>query len=156
MLRTETEVTETAPLTEAYSDAGALPYMGPEQVKGHKPDERADLWSAGVVLYEMSTGNHPFRDAMGTRLIAAILEQPPVPPLVANPRISEGLERVIPRALQKDPRERYQSAGDVRIDLANLATGTMPIYPRQKSSPDWWRWLAIAMAAVVVAGLALH
>jgi tetratricopeptide (TPR) repeat protein len=153
MLRTETEVTETAPLTETYSDAGTLPYMGPEQVKGHKPDERADLWSAGVVLYEMSTGKHPFRDAMGARLIAAILEQPPEPPRVANPKISEGLERVILRALQKDPRERYQSAGDLRIDIANLATGTIPIYPRQVSSPNWRRWLAIAMAAVVVAGL---
>jgi tetratricopeptide (TPR) repeat protein len=153
MLRTETEVTATAALTETYSDAGTLPYMGPEQVKGHTPDERADLWSAGVVLYEMSTGKHPFGDAMGARLIAAILEQPPVPPRVANPKISEGLERVILRALQKDPRERYQSAGDLRIDLENLATGTIPIYPRQVSSPNWWRWLAIAMAAVVVAGL---
>jgi tetratricopeptide (TPR) repeat protein len=153
MLRTETEVTETAPLTETYSEAGTVPYMGPEQVKGHTPDERADLWSAGVVLYEMSTGKHPFPDAMGARLIAAILEQPPVPPRVANPKISEGLERVILRALQKDPRERYQSAGDLRIDIANLATGTIPIYPRQVSSPNWRRWLAIAMAAVVVAGL---
>jgi tetratricopeptide (TPR) repeat protein len=153
MLRTETEATETAPLTETYSEAGTLPYMGPEQVKGHTPDERADLWSAGVVLYEMSTGKHPFRDAKGARLIAAILEQSPVPPRVANPRISEGLERVILRALQKDPKERYQSAGDLRIDLANLATGTIPIYPRQVSSPNWWRWLAIAIAAVVVAGL---
>jgi tetratricopeptide (TPR) repeat protein len=152
MLRTETEVTETAPLTETYSDAGTLPYMGPEQVKGHTPDERADLWSAGIVLYEMSTGKHPFRDAMGTRLIAAILEQQPVPPRVANPKISEGLERVILRALQKDPRERYQSAGDLRIDLANLATGTMPIYPRHASSPNWRRWLAMAIAALVVAG----
>jgi tetratricopeptide (TPR) repeat protein len=153
MLRTEIEVTETAPLTETYSGAGTLPYMGPEQVRGHTPDERADLWSAGVVLYEMSTGKHPFGDAMGASLIAAILEQPVVPPRVANPKISEGLERVILRALQKDPRERYQSAGDLRIDLANLATGTIPIYPRQVSSPNWWRWLAIAMAAVVVAGL---
>jgi len=153
MLRTEIEVTETAPLTETYSGAGTLPYMGPEQVRGHTPDERADLWSAGVVLYEMSTGKHPFGDAMGARLIAAILEQPLVRPRVANPKISEGLERVILRALQKDPRERYQSAGDLRIDLANLATGTIPIYPRQVSSPNWWRWLAIAMAAVVVAGL---
>jgi len=153
MLRTETEVTETAPLTETYSDAGTLPYMGPEQVKGHTPDERADLWSAGVVLYEMSTGKHPFRDAIGARLIAAILEQPPVPPRVANPKISEGLERIILRALQKDPKERYQSAGDLRIDLANLATGTTPIYPRQVLLPNWWRWRAIALAALVVAGL---
>ncbi len=154
MLRTEAGVSETAPLTETYSDAGTLPYMGPEQVKGRTPDERADLWSAGVVLYEMSTGKHPFGDTTGARLIAAILEREPVPPRAANAKISEGLERIILRALQKDPKERYQSAGDLRIDLANLATGTMPVYPRPASSPKWLRWLAIAMAAVVVFGVA--
>jgi|HubBroStandDraft_1064217.scaffolds.fasta_scaffold10026_3 serine/threonine protein kinase/tetratricopeptide (TPR) repeat protein len=153
MLRTETEVSETAPLTETYADAGTLPYMGPEQVKGHTPDERADLWSAGVVLFEMSTGKHPFGDSSGARLIAAILEQAPVPPHVANSKISEGLERIILRALQKDPKERYQSAGDLRIDLANLATGTAPIYPSRAPSRNW-RWPAIiALASVfIVAG----
>jgi len=124
-------VTATAPLTEAYSDAGTLPYMAPEQVKGHKPDARADVWSAGAVLYEMSTGKRPFGDLIGAPLIAAILERGPVPPREVNSKISEGLERVILRALQKDPKERYQSAGDLRIDLSNLATGTAPIYPRQ-------------------------
>jgi eukaryotic-like serine/threonine-protein kinase len=155
MLRTETEVSETAPLTDTYSDAGTLSYMGPEQVKGHTPDERADLWSAGVVLYEMSTGKHPFGNATGAHLIAAILEQAPVSPRVANSKISEGLERVILRALQKDPKERYQSAGDLRIDLANLATGTAPIYPQQVPSSNWWRWLAIAMVALMVAGFGI-
>jgi tetratricopeptide (TPR) repeat protein/TolB-like protein len=153
MLRTETEMSETAPLTESYSDAGTLPYMGPEQVKGHTPDERADLWSAGIVLYEMSTGKTPFGNSTGAHLIAAILEQAPVLPRVANSKISEGLERVILRALQKDPKERYQSAGDLRIDLANLATGTTPVYPRQVSLPNSWLWLAIAILTAVVIGL---
>jgi len=150
MLRVETEVTATAPLTEAYSDAGTLPYMAPEQVKGLKPDARADVWSAGAVLYEMSTGKRPFGDLMGAPLIAAILEQAPVPPREVNSKISEGLERVILRALQKDPKERYQSAGDLRIDLANLATGTAPIYPGQVRSSSWQRWLLIAAAVVFV------
>lgn len=150
MLRNGAEVGETAPLTETYSDAGTLPYMGPEQVKGHTPDERADLWSAGIVLYEMSTGKHPFRGSTGTRLIAAILEQAPVPPREANSKISEGLERIILRTLQKDPKERYQSAGDLRIDLANLATGTAPIYPKQVSARGGRRWLPIIIAAAVV------
>lgn len=154
MLRTAVEVSETAPLTETYSDAGTLPYMGPEQLKGHTPDERADLWSAGVVLYEMSTGKHPFGDSTGTRLIAAILEQTPVPPRVANSKISEGLERIILRAMQKDPKERYQSAGDLRIDLANLATGTMPIYLGPTPLPNWRHWLPIiVLAAVVLVGV---
>ncbi|MFZ0686126.1 MAG: tetratricopeptide repeat protein [Terriglobales bacterium] len=154
MLRTETETTATAPLSETYSDAGTLPYMGPEQVKGQTPDVPADLWSAGVVLYEMSTGRRPFGEATGTRLIAAILEQAPPPPRAVNPKISDGLERVILRALQKDPKERYQSAGDLRIDLANLATGTAPIYPRPAPLPNW-RTRAILIASGIIGALGL-
>jgi len=151
MLKAETaEATATASLTETYSDAGTLPYMAPEQVKGHKPDARADVWSAGAVLYEMSTGKSPFGELMRGPLIAAILESAPPPPREVNPKISEGLERVILRALQKDPKERYQSAGDLRIDLANLATGTAPIYPKQASAPNWRRRLPIMIAAAVV------
>jgi serine/threonine protein kinase/tetratricopeptide (TPR) repeat protein len=151
LLKTETETAATAPLTDTYSDAGTLPYMPPEQIKGQKPDARADVWSAGAVLYEMSTGKRPFGDLFGTQLIAAIIERPPVPPREVNPKIGEGLERVILRALQKDPKERYQSAGDLRIDLANLATGTMPIYPRPEPSVKWGRW-ALASLAVVLIG----
>jgi eukaryotic-like serine/threonine-protein kinase len=153
LLKAETEVTATAPLTDTYSDAGTLPYMAPEQIKGQKPDARADVWSAGAVLYEMSTGRKPFGELAGAQLIAAILEQTPVPPREANPKISEGLERLILRALQKDPAERYQSAGDLRIDLAGLATGTMPVYPRPQPPPKWKRWLpAGALAAAVLIG----
>ena len=108
--------------------------MAPEQVKGHKPDARVDVWSAGAVLYEMSTGKSPFGGLIRGAMIAAILESAPAPPREVNPKISEGLERVILRALQKDPKERYQSAGDLRIDLANLATGTAPIYAKKASA----------------------
>ena len=149
-----TDTAATATLTGSYSDAGTLPYMAPEQLKGLTPDARADVWSAGAVLYEMSTGKHPFGELAGPQLIAAILEQEPVAPRVVNPKISEGLERVILRALQKDPQERYQSAGDLRIDLANLATGTMPIYPKPQPRRRWRRW-AIAAAAVVLAGVVI-
>ncbi len=145
------ETTVTASLTESFEDAGTLPYMSPEQIKGNKPDARADVWSAGAVLYEMSTGKAPFGDLSGGRLMAAILEQPPPPPRAMNAKISVGLERVILRALEKDPGERYQSAGDLRIDLNSLATGTMPIYAKP-ASPRWVAWLA---AAAVVALLAL-
>jgi tetratricopeptide (TPR) repeat protein len=153
MLKAETaEATATASLTETYSDAGTLPYMAPEQVRGQKPDARADLWSAGSVLYEMSTGKPPFGDLIRGALIAAILEDAPATPRQINPKTSEGLERVILRALQKDPKERYQSAGDLRIDLANLATGTAPIYPKRAPAPNWRR-LAIMIAAAVVCAI---
>jgi len=151
MLKAETaEATATASLTETFSDAGTLPYMAPEQVKGQKPDARADVWSAGAVLYEMSTGKSPFGELIRGPLIAAILESAPAPPREVNPKISEGLERVILRALQKDPKERYQSAGDLRIDLANLATGTAPIYPKQGAALNWRLRLAIMIAAAAV------
>jgi len=151
ILKLETaEATATSPLTESYSDAGTLPYMAPEQVRGQKPDARADVWSAGAVLYEMSTGKQPFGELIRAPLIAAILERAPVPPHEVNPKISEGLERVILRALQKDPKERYQSAGDLRIDLANLATGTAPIYSQQSPASTWRGWAAIVVVAAVM------
>src|SRR6266850_3914193 len=154
LLKAEAENSATAPLTDTYSDAGTLPYMAPEQIKGQTPDARADLWSAGAVLYEMSTGKKPFGELGGAQLIAAIIEQSPVPPREVNPKISEGLERVILRALQKDPKERYQSAGDLRIDLANMATGTIPIYPNPTRPAKWGRWvLALAAIALIGAGM---
>src|SRR6202140_2271702 len=164
MLKHENDLTATAPLSETSSDAGTLPYMAPEQLKGQHPDARADLWSAGVVLYEMSTGRTPFKDLTGARLIGAILDQAPMPPREVNPKISEGLERVIMRALQKDPKERYQSAGDLRIDLANLETSTGLVRPRPLSPRslyagpprlrNWQWWLPVATVAVLgVAGL---
>jgi len=150
LLKTETDATVTAALTDTYSDAGTLPYMSPEQIKGLRLGACADVWSAGAVLYEMSTGKHPFGNLTGAQMIAAILEQAPKLPRELNPKVSEGLEHIILRALQKDPKERYQSAGDLRIDLANLATSTMPIYPKPRAAPVWERW---AMAAVAVLGL---
>ena len=144
------ETTVTASLTESFEDAGTLPYMSPEQIKGNKPDARADVWSAGAVLYEMSTGRSPFGELTGGRLMAAILEQAPPAPRTLNSKISVGLERVILRALEKDPGERYQSAGDLRIDLNSLATGTMPIYVKPSSS-RWLGWLAAAAAVIVLA-----
>jgi tetratricopeptide (TPR) repeat protein len=142
------ETTVTASVTDSFEDAGTLPYMSPEQIKGNQPDARADVWSAGAVLYEMSTGRAPFGDLTGGRLMAAILEQPPPPPRTLNAKISVGLERVILRALEKDPGERYQSAGDLRIDLNSLATGTLPIYAKP-ASPRWVWWLTAATALVV-------
>ncbi|MGH9644591.1 MAG: protein kinase domain-containing protein, partial [Terriglobales bacterium] len=145
------DATVSVPITSSYEDAGTLPYMSPEQIKGNQPDARADVWSAGAVLYEMATGRSPFGDLTGGRLVAAILEQPPPPPRTLNPKISVGLERVILRALEKDPTERYQSAGDLRIDLNSLATGTMPVYARPASTRAWWWWVVAALLAIALA-----
>ena len=152
LLQVEREVTASLPLTESYDNAGTLPYMSPEQLKGNKPDARADIWSAGAVLYEMSTGQTPFGDLNGPPLIAAILNQTPPPPRSLNPKISAGLERVILRTLRNDPVERYQSAGDLRIDLDHLATGNAPVYATRQM-PRWTWWIAAAAIAMLLAVL---
>jgi len=153
LLHTDAETAVTTPLTSTYSEAGTLPYMAPEQIKGRKTDARTDVWAAGAVLYEMSTGKRPFSDRTGAQLVAAILEKEPALPRALNPKVSEGLERVILRALQKDPKERYQSAGDLRIDLANLATGTMPIQTPGKILPSQARWPLIAALLLALVGV---
>jgi eukaryotic-like serine/threonine-protein kinase len=155
LLHTDAETTVTAPLTSSYSDAGTLPYMAPEQVKGQKTDARTDVWAAGAVLYEMSTGKRPFGDRTGGQLVAAIFEEEPVSPRALNPKISGDLEKVILRALQKDPKQRYQSAGDLRIDLASLATGTSPIQAPSKTAPIRQRWLVIVLFSLALAGVGI-
>jgi tetratricopeptide (TPR) repeat protein len=110
-------------LTAAFQYAGTPAYMSPEQLQGATVDARTDLWAAGAVLYEMSTGRPPFGDASGTQLITAILHQQPVAPRSLNGNISKGLEGAILKALSKRPEERYQSANEMASDLAELAGG---------------------------------
>ncbi len=111
---------ETITLTMTLT--GTLPYMAPEQFDGIS-DQRTDLWAAGVVLYELATGQLPFPENQLQRLKQAIKNQEPKAPRELNPAISPGLEAVILRALQKDPKRRYQTAGELRDDLARVAQG---------------------------------
>ncbi len=153
LLRPDREATATLSLTNTYENAGTLPYMSPEQIRGERPDERADIWSAGAVLYEMATGKSPFGDLTGGSLIAAILDVVPPPPRTLNPKVSHGLDRVIQRALQKDPAQRYQSAADLCNDLDRLSTGARPIHAKPVVS-RWLWWCAAAVAiALLVAGI---
>lgn len=101
---------------------GTLPYMAPEQFGGVS-DQRTDLWSVGAVLYEMATGKLPFTETQIHALRDAIQHKEPVRPCEIVPSISQGLESVILRCLQKNPNRRYQTAGELREDLARLAEG---------------------------------
>ncbi len=101
--------------------AGTLPYMSPEQLRCEQIDSRSDIYAAGAVLYEMATGERPFREETAPRLTDAILHQPVVCPRAKNARISPELERIILKCLEKDPENRYQTARELEVDLRQLA-----------------------------------
>jgi serine/threonine-protein kinase len=114
----EEGTTET--LTDSQAAVGTLPYMPPEQLRGEATDARADIYTIGAVLYEMATNRRAFREDQISRLIDAILHQPPVPPRALNPRLSTELETIILKCLDKDPDRRYQSATELLVDLRRL------------------------------------
>ena len=100
--------------------AGTLPYMAPEQLRGAAGDVRSDIYSAGVVLYELATGRLPFPEKLATALADDILHQAPPPPGRLRPELSPRLEEIILKCLEKDPENRYQSAKELAIDLRRL------------------------------------
>ena len=121
LLRPVSEVSTTDELSGTFVGGGTLPYMAPEQLRGHPTNARTDIYAVGIVLYEMATGKRPFRSQLATALAADIQTQSPVPPRRLNPDISLGLEAVILRCLEKDPHNRYQSARDVSVALEQLS-----------------------------------
>lgn len=96
---------------------GTLPYMAPEQLRGEPSDFRSDIYSAGVVLYELTTGQRPFPDTQGVRLIDSILHEAPRLPRTLTQCVSLAVENIILKCLQKEPSQRYQSAAELRMDL---------------------------------------
>ena len=111
---------EAEEFTRLGTAIGTVPYMSPEQVRGEALDARTDLFSFGVVLYEMVTGIQPFRGETTGLISEAILNRAPVAPVRLNPDLSQKLEDVINKSLEKDKKLRYQSAAEIHTDLQRL------------------------------------
>ena len=114
-------------LTVAGSTLGTAAYMSPEQVRGEAVDARADVWAAGVVLYQMLAGHVPFRGAYAEAIAYAIRHDAPAPLREARPEIPEDVEQLVFRALHKDPAIRFQSGRELARALRQVRGQTMPV-----------------------------
>jgi serine/threonine protein kinase/tetratricopeptide (TPR) repeat protein len=118
-------------LTQTGVALGTAPYMSPEQVRGEKVDARTDLFSFGLVLYEMATGKQAFSGETTVVLRDAILNRTPSPVADLNPELPLKLAEVIDRALQKNREERYQTASEMRRDLKAVRARSWPVVPEK-------------------------
>ena len=113
-----------APVDQAITNVGVIAgtslYMSPEQVRNEELDSRTDLFSFGIVLYEMATGKLPFKGSNSVLTLAAILDKRPVSPLTLNPDLPDGFEGIVGKALEKNRDRRYQTAAEFKQDLEAL------------------------------------
>jgi len=130
---------------------GTVAYMSPEQIRGEKVDQRADIWALGVVLYEMITGRAPFRGEDEQSRIFSILNQDPEPLTALRAGVPLGLEPVLAKALAKDPDERYQHIDELPVDLRaalSARAGTIPGDARPAGRPADLRRLVSVLGGV--------
>ncbi len=134
---------------------GTLAYMSPEQAEGKKADARSDVFSFGAVLYEMVTGRMAFRGDSAAATLAAVLEHDPPPPREVVPGLPADLEKLVQRCLRKDPAKRFQSMGDVALDLDEIKGGleTARAQPRRKRVGRRTAWLLIGVALLALVAL---
>ncbi len=147
-------------LTDAGTIVGTVPYMAPEQIEGHEVDARTDLFSFGIVLYEMVCGRRPFAGDSRASLMAAIVAAEPPALSSLQPQVPASLERLIARCLAKDPDDRWQTARDLAAELRWIAEGgsstaIAPPAPTRTVPQRAALWGAVGGAAVTAAAVAV-
>ena len=143
------KVKGTSKLTQMGATLGTVAYMSPEQSRGDQVDNRADIWSLGVVLYEILTGKFPFRGDYDQAIIYSILNEEPQ----LAEEIDSGLQQIINKSLKKNPDERYQTAGEMAEELREISKGGEVERTETKQSKLPW---IVAGAAVIVIAIALY
>ena len=150
------QATQTAYRTDPGTAVGTLAYMSPEQARGQSVDARTDIWSLGCVLYEMVAGRSPFAARSSSDTLAAILEHEPAPLARFEPQVPAELQRIVGKALRKDPGERYQVVADLLLDLKALRealSGLSTVGTSAAGTPGrtpWTRPATVAAAGLVV------
>ena len=158
LFRPSGTIDKTLTLTGTQSLSGTLPYMAPEQLEGREVDERTDIHALGAILYELATGKRPFPQETPSEVMHAILHKQPELPRSLGTQISEGLERIIFKCLEREPANRYASAKELVADLNRLETGDLSALiagrPRRRTKRSMWqRPLPISVLAFGLAGL---
>jgi Tol biopolymer transport system component/serine/threonine protein kinase len=157
---TECATTGTHPVTAEGRIVGTVAYMSPEQAQGGEIDYRSDIFSFGIVLYEMATGRRPFTGESNVAILSSIVEESPKLVSEVNREIPIELARVVRRCLQKNPGQRYQSAKDLRNELDELREALKSgELLRARPNPDparaprrWWAASAAGMLVMLAAG----
>ncbi len=147
----DTEASTEMMLTKPGSSMGTVGYMSPEQARGQNVDERSDLWSFGVVLYEMVTGSRPFDGPTTPIIFDALLNKTPQPVRERNPKVPAELERIVGKLLEKDRELRYQSAAELRGDLVRLKRDSESVSAVAAAQPKRRWWISAAVAVLLVA-----
>jgi serine/threonine protein kinase/tetratricopeptide (TPR) repeat protein len=162
-LRPVSEKTTIDSQNESRAVAGTLPYMAPEQLLGETTDARTDIYGLGAVLYQMATGQRPFREEVSSRLTDAILHQAPVPPHTLSNRVPPELERIMLKCLEKEPENRYQSAKELDVDLRRMQmqmrmqspTSAAPTAAPSRVSRRWTVATAVGFVFTVAVAIGL-